>query len=278
MKISFIKMNGSGNDFVVIDARKENVELLQEQICLLSSRENSKTKGCDQLILLRHSEKADLFMQIYNSDGKEVDACGNATRCVADLLYREQEKLPLSIETNAAILYGIEINDNNEMLVNMGKPRFAWADIPITTSIDEAPKILKEKFGVERANFANMGNPHVVFFVETLPSNEEITDIGRKIENYTEIFPQRVNVSFASPSDTRNIAVKIWERGAGLTKACGTGACAILATANRICNFFTNVQISFANSGESVSVKFDDKGNILLGGKVEMEFEDIADV
>lgn len=270
-------MNGAGNDFVVIDARNnEIIDLSLEQVKGFCSRSNPVTKGCDQLLILKASEKADLFMQIYNADGSEVDACGNATRCIADILYKELGRLPVSIETNAAILQGVEKTDDY-ILVDMGSPRFSWREIPLAVPIDETIPQIKELYDLSSPTFVSMGNPHAVFFMEELPSNAEVARIGVQIENNTELFPERINVSFVSPKPPY-LHAKVWERGAGLTQACGTGACAILAAAHKVTTFFNDMTVIFENSGQSVSVKILENGHILLGGKVEKEFEGTVEI
>lgn len=269
-------MNGAGNDFVVIDARNNTVSLSLEQIHKLSSRNNEITGGCDQLLILEKSDAADVFMRIYNADGGEVDACGNATRCIADVLYKEMGRLPVTIKTNAAILQGMQQQDDY-ILVDMGKPKFGWQDIPLAMPIEEATKKIEGFSGLENPAFVSMGNPHVVFFMDEIPNDAEVTKIGSQIENFTEIFPKRVNVSFAKKHNEK-IDAKIWERGAGLTKACGTGACAILVAANKLDNTLTQATIFFQNSNENVSVKLDHNGHILLGGKIEKEFEETIEI
>jgi diaminopimelate epimerase len=297
-KIKFTKMNGAGNDFVVIDNRLSVVggQLSMEQIRTLSSRDNAVTKGCDQLLILEKSEKADVFMRIYNADGGQVDACGNATRCIADMLYKELGRLPVTIETNVAILSGTSKNAESHILVDMGAPKFEWQDIPLAMPIEEATKKIKEKFGLENPIFVNMGNPHVVFFISFDPMNEgiyetelnklkEIENIGKSLELYRDVFPERVNVSFAILSKNNgdkefsyNISAIVWERGAGLTKACGTGACAMLAAANKLSNKIKNSRVRFENSDKQVIVELEKNGHILLGGAVEIEFEGVAEI
>ncbi|MEI7670292.1 MAG: diaminopimelate epimerase [Pseudomonadota bacterium] len=276
MTIKFRKMNGSGNDFVVMDARLQNINLTKEQIKNIASRDNATTKGCDQLVILRPSQKADVFMSIYNADSSEVDACGNATRCIADLLEKELKRLPVTIETNAAILSGIKKLDNN-IAVDMGMPKFAWQEIPLAMPIEDAAKKVKEISGLHDAkvHFVNMGNPHVIFFVYDLSfvSGNKIIEIGAKIENSLEIFPERVNVTLAKYDDSNYIFdAKVWERGAGLTKACGTAACAMLAAANKENAEIKYGFIHFANSGERVVTEIEDNGHIILSGRVEEEF------
>lgn len=277
MLLDFIKMNGAGNDFVVIDARKTPISLSLEQVRQLSSRDNAITKGCDQLLILRPSKQADVFMQIYNADGGEVDACGNATRCIADMLYKELGRLPVTIQTNVAILQGVKKQDDY-ILVDMGTPKFDWQGIPLAMPIEAATKKVEEFSGLKNPIFVSMGNPHVVFFVEELPSDEEVAEIGSKIENYTEVFPQRVNVSFAKIHKDFVIFAKTWERGAGLTKACGTGACAmVIAAANSIA-YMKNAFVKFTSYEQMVSVHLEENGHILLGGAIEKEFEGTVEI
>ena len=275
-------MNGAGNDFVIFDAKKQEISLPADQIRAISARDNPVTKGCDQLLILRRSDKADVFMQIYNADGSEVDACGNATRCIADMLYKELGRLPVTIETNAAVLQGVKQQDDY-ILVDMGAPKFDWQDIPLAMPIEEAAKEVMDFVNIPELGaptFVSMGNPHVVFFLNELPSNSEVTKIGSQIENSTEIFPERVNVSFAVIQGKPNkmiIKSKVWERGAGLTQACGTGACAILTAANKANNEINNITVLFENSDQWVSVKMENK-HILLGGRIETEFSGAVEI
>ncbi|MEK6746758.1 MAG: diaminopimelate epimerase [Pseudomonadota bacterium] len=274
MKLDFIKMNGSGNDFIIFDARKQDISLSGEQIRQISARNNSATKGCDQLLILRKSDIANVFMQIYNADGSEVDACGNATRCVVDILYKESGKLPVVIKTNTAILLGVKQQDDY-ILVDMGVPKFRWGDIPLAMPIREAIPKIEELSGLKNPTFVSMGNPHIVYFTDEIPSDAIVTEIGSRIENFAEVFPKRINVSFAK-NTPEIIEAKIWERGAGLTKACGTGACAILAAAYKQFER-TEAQVKFMNSGEAVHVKLENK-HIFLGGRIETELTGIVEI
>ncbi|MEZ5691835.1 MAG: diaminopimelate epimerase [Rickettsiales bacterium] len=288
MKLNFIKMNGSGNDFVVIDARKEMVSLSRRQVRMLCARDNIATKGSDQLVVLEKSDKADVFMRIYNADGGEVDACGNVTRCIADMLYLEFNRLPVTIATNAGILSGSakeEIDGIKQILVDMGKPRFSWRDIPLAMPEVEAAEKIKNFINLPELgepNFVSMGNPHVVFFMSNLIGNERAKLVGEKIENFTEVFPKRVNVSFSKifydKDGNAEIQAKVWERGAGLTAACGTGACAMLAAANKINTSIDFSKILFKNSGQSVYASIRKDGNMMLGGAVETEFNGIVEI
>jgi len=282
MKLDFTKMNGAGNDFVIFDAREQEISLTAPQIRALSSRDNAITKGCDQLLILHKSDKADVFMQIYNADGGEVDACGNATRCIADMLYNELGRLPVNIQTNVANLQGIRQQDGY-ILVDMGTPKFGWQEIPLAMPVEEAAKKIMGFINMPELgtpSFISMGNPHAVFFAG-LENSSKIYDItraiGKKIESYTEVFPERVNVSVASIRNEYVIEAMTWERGAGETKACGTGACAILAAANKLNANNTGAVIRFVNSEELVHVELENN-RILLGGEIEKEFEGTVEI
>ncbi len=274
MNLDFIKMNGAGNDFIIFDSRKQAVNLTEPQIRALCARHNTVTRGCDQLLILRKSDVANVFMQIYNADGSEVDACGNATRCVAEILYKELGKLPVVIQTNAAILLGVKQQDDY-ILIDMGVPRFRWEEIPLAMIVGEAIPKIEEFSGLKNPIVVSMGNPHVVFFMDEIPSDAEVAQMGSRIENFTEVFPKRVNVSFAK-NTADIIEAKTWERGAGLTAACGTGACAILAAANKQFER-TEAPVKFMNSGETVHVKIENK-HIFLGGRIETEFSGTVEI
>lgn len=282
MQLDFIKMNGAGNDFIIFDARNKEISLSEQQILSLSSRDNSVTKGCDQLLILRRSDKADVFMEIYNSDSGEVDACGNATRCIAVLLEEELKKPKVSIATNAGILIGHRKTNipggKQTILVDMGAPKFEWQEIPLAMCPIEAAKKIEEFSGLKNPAFINMGNPHVVFFMNELPSDAEVARIGSSIENFTEIFPERVNVSFVTKISNLIVHAKVWERGAGLTATCGTGACAIQAAANKLDNEVTNLSVFFKNSGQFLVTQLQSDGHILLSGETQKEFSSTVEI
>lgn len=292
--VPFIKMNGAGNDFVIFDARTQKITLSPEQIREIASRSNPVTKGCDQIILMEPSSKADIFMRIYNADSSEVDACGNATRCVADLLEKELGYLPVTIETNANILKGVKKQSHEGVeyiLVDMGKPRFSWQEIPLANPIDKSAALVKQRSGFNMEPFfVSMGNPHVVFFSNFEPDNTinlspkapNFGKIGHTLEHARDIFPEGVNVSVASLNSAGNssyvLHALVWERGAGLTKACGTAACAMLAAANKHNPEVRDTIIWFENSKTFVSAALDNKGHIMLGGLIEKEFEGQLDL
>jgi diaminopimelate epimerase len=213
MKRRFWKMHGLGNDFVIFDARQAPVEMTETRVRALADRRTGI--GCDQLIVLEPSEVADVRMRIWNSDGGEVESCGNAARCVALLLGG-----PAWIETAGGLLAASAKDES--ATVDMGEPRFGWDEIPLAYPMDTAAmpvgwEDLREPFAV------NVGNPHIVFFVDDSDA-VDLERLGPLIEN-DPLFPERVNVNLASIEDGA-IRLRVWERGSGLTPACGTGACA----------------------------------------------------
>ena len=214
----FHKMHGLGNDFVVLDARAEPVAIDAARVRAIADRRTGI--GCDQLILLEPSEIADLRMRIFNADGGEVEACGNAARCVT--LFEGGSP---RIETQGGVIAGSA--NGTSATVDMGEPRFGWADIPLAFPLDtRAIPIgwddLQQPFAV------NVGNPHAVFFVADADA-VPLDRLGPQIET-DPLFPERINVNVASVAG-ETIRLRVWERGAGLTQACGTGACATAVAA-----------------------------------------------
>ena len=212
----FHKMHGLGNDFAIFDARREAVAMDEARARAIADRRTGV--GCDQVILIEPSSVADLKMRIWNADGGEVGACGNATRCVVLL-----EGRPTSIETKGGILSGDADG------IDMGSPRFGWDEIPLAYAMDTAamPVGWEE---LQEPSAVNVGNPHVVFFVRDADA-VDLARLGPLIE-HDPLFPERVNVNVASFADGA-IRLNVWERGAGLTRACGTGACATAVAAIR---------------------------------------------
>ena len=219
MRRHFHKMHGLGNDFVIIDARETPLavdERLARAVC-----DRRLGIGCDQLILVEPSNAADVRMRIWNSDGGEVESCGNASRCVVALTQAR------SIETAGGIVEGAAAGE--EVEVQLPEPRFDWQDIPLAYAMDT--NALPMAWGeLERPMAVNVGNPHLVFFVED-GTGIPVDELGPRIEA-DPAFPQRINVNVATIKED-GIALRTWERGAGLTQACGTGACATAVAAIR---------------------------------------------
>lgn len=217
MTLHFHKMHGLGNDFVIVDGREQSVTITHDLARAIADRHRGI--GCDQLILVGKSDKADASMRIWNHDGGEVESCGNAARCVVALTGAK------SIETPAGVIEGEAIG--SEVEVTVREPRFGWADIPISYAMDTSN--LPFEWGPLKHGFAvNVGNPHVVFFVDD-PATIDLDTYGPSIEN-DPAFPERINVHVATIRED-GIHMRSWERGAGLTLACGTGACATAVAA-----------------------------------------------
>ncbi len=223
MPTPFLKMHGAGNDFMVIDARTTPLSLTPSRIRALADRRTGI--GWDQLIILEATPRAAAAMRIYNPDGSTAGACGNATRCVADFLAAPAGLAELTIETAAGRLPAHRTPDG-AWQIDMGPPGLHWQEIPLSHPADTLHLHLP---GDPAA--ASMGNPHATFFVPDLAAIDPTT-AGPPIENHP-LFPQRANVGFAQVISPDTIRLRVWERGAGLTRACGSGACATLVNAHR---------------------------------------------
>jgi diaminopimelate epimerase len=218
--VQFRKMHGLGNDFVVLDGREAPIAIDAGRARAIADRKRGI--GCDQLILLEPSRVADLKMRIFNPDGSEVEACGNATRCVALLIDG-----PVRIETAGGVVSGSA--DGQGATIDMGEPRFGWEDIPLAYPMDTSAMPVSWD-GLDEPAAVNVGNPHVIFFVDDVDA-VPLETLGPQIEE-DPLFPNRVNVNVAAVRDG-DIRLRVWERGTGLTDACGTGACATAVAAIR---------------------------------------------
>jgi len=218
------KMDGLGNDFIIFDNREKPISLTKDQIVKISNRNNI---GCDQVIFIERDENHEASLKFYNSDGGEISACGNGSRCVAYFLMKENNKKKTSLKTKAGTLHA-ELNNKNLVTINMGQPNFEWNKIPLSKKMDN--KNLRIKIKSTDGNeiiggfSLNIGNPHIIFFVKNL-NQFNLNEIGPEIENHN-YFPEKCNVTLAKIDNEKHVKIKVWERGAGLTKACGTAACA----------------------------------------------------
>ena len=261
----YFKMNGCGNDFVIIDARSRgSLPLSRAQARAIADRETGI--GADQVIAVERSIRGDAFMRIWNQDGGAVDACGNATRCVAWLLMEEGGATSRRIETDAGMLYAERVSDK-VITVDMGSPLLRWEEIPLARAMD-TDRMNFEAGGLSGPGAVNMGNPHVVFFVNDVRA-APIESLGPKVE-HDPMFPERVNVGFAEVRSLEQMRLRVWERGAGLTKACGTGACAAVVAAHR--QGRTGRKVEVLVDGGSLQIEWragDDR--VLMTGPVELE-------
>jgi len=263
-KLDAYKMDGLGNDFVIFDIRSNSILLSKKEIIKISDRSNV---GCDQVIFIDKDKNNDASLKFYNSDGGEVSACGNGSRCVAYLLMKENKKKKITLGTNGRVLHA-ELKDENLVTVNMGQPHFEWDKIPLIKKMDNKDLQIKinRNDGKEiSGGFSlNVGNPHVVFFVKDL-EEFNLKEIGPKIENHN-YFPKKCNVTLAAIKDKKHIKVKVWERGAGLTKACGTAACATAVSSSFLNLTERSANVEFLDGVLSVDWKVDN--NIYMTGKV----------
>ena len=230
MEFKAFKMDGLGNDFVIIDNRSNNVELTRDQIIRICDR---KFIGCDQLIFVNKSNKGDAEMEFYNSDGSISGACGNGTRCVAFLIFKETDKKVVDLFVGSNHLKS-KILENSEVETIIGVPKTHWKDIPMSENLDTKNlgiEISDKNNSSSKGGIAvNVGNPHVIFFVNNI-DNFDLEKIGPMVEN-NNLFPDKCNFTLANKIGNNHYKVKVWERGAGLTKACGTAACATAVAAN----------------------------------------------
>ena len=261
----FLKMHGAGNDFVVLDARAHPLDLAPAAAARIADRHRGV--GCDQIILIEPDDGAAAFMRILNADGSESGACGNATRCVAALLAGETGARRLAIRTNAGLLPA-EIKGPTLVEVDMGAPKLGWEDIPLAEPADTLS--LRLALGpVQNPAACSMGNPHATFFVDDL-THLQIETIGPKLE-HARLFSERANIGFARIDAPDRIRLRVWERGAGLTLACGSGACAALVNAHRRGLAARRAEIEM--DGGTLTLTWRDDGHVLMEGPVALVFE-----
>jgi diaminopimelate epimerase len=272
--IPFTKMNGLGNDFVMIDARSRAVRLPATAAGAIASR--AEGAGCDQVIVLEPSRTADVFMRILNADGSEVSACGNASRCVAVLLSPELGRDRLTIETRAGTL-DAEVLADGLVTVDMGIPRFQWDEIPLSRAFEDTRAIdltfpLPDGRHLKRPSVVNLGNPHCIFWVKDTGSYD-FGSFGATLEHHP-LFPERANISLAEVTSKTSLTLRVWERGAGLTRACGTAACAAAVAAAR--NGFTGRPVTVELPGGTLTIAWREADDhILMIGPAEFEFDGI---
>ncbi len=265
--MKFWKMNGAGNAFMIFDARSATFAPTADQIRQIAADTRS-----DQVIALERALDKDVFMRIWNASGDEVSACGNVTRCVGELLIAESGKAEVRIQTRADILKAWRSDVPGLITVDMGSPLMGWADIPLSEAMDVRGVDVKigpiDKPVLARPAVVSMGNPHAVFFVDDVNAYD-IPKIGPLVE-WHPLFPEGTNVGFAQVIDRETIRLRVWERGAGLTLACGTGACAALVCAARAGK--TGRKARLILDGGDLTVHWrEDNDRVLMTGPVELE-------
>ena len=263
-KIEFIKMHGLGNDFVVIDQRSKNIPITQDLIQKISDRRTGA--GCDQLITINNSKNnVDADMEIFNPGGDRAEACGNGTRCIARILFDENKnKKLLRIHSDAGILEAKKENDN--ISVNMGYITTDWSKIPLSKKMDtmNIPILIE---GYSKGVAVNVGNPHIVFFGKSI-NHTNLNEIGSYIENH-KYFPNKTNVELVEIIDNDTLKMRVWERGVGVTLACGSGACASVYAAWKKNLTKNNVEVILEKGSLFISV-VDDKA--IMTGPTEISY------
>jgi diaminopimelate epimerase len=263
----FVKMHGCGNDFVVLDERRGKLGITASRAAAIADRRTGI--GCDQFIVIEppptHSD-ADAFMRIRNPDGSEAGACGNATRCIAHLLAHETGRLIQIIRTTSGDLRA-EVLSDGSVRVDMGPAELDWSEIPLARPMDTLH--LDLALGpLSDPAAASMGNPHATFFVGDL-SDLPVAELGPRLE-HDPLFPERANIGFAQVLAPDRIRLRVWERGAGLTRACGSGACAALVNAHR--RGLTGRRATLEMGGGDLTIEWCDDGHVLMTGPVATAF------
>jgi diaminopimelate epimerase len=268
--IRFRKMNGLGNDFVVLDGRARALTLSPEAVRAIADRKEGV--GCDQIVALEPSHQADAFMRIWNADGGEVGACGNAARCVAALLAGERGVPSVSIETESGVI-GATVNEDGSVTIDMGAPRFAWNEIPLSQPFDDTRAIVLGPIddpALGSPSAVNVGNPHCLFFVADAEAHD-LARLGPKLEHH-RLFPERANISLVQVLGRAHLKLRTWERGAGLTRACGTAACAATVAASRRGLAQRKVKVSLPG-GDLVIEWRENDGHILMTGPYAFDYD-----
>jgi diaminopimelate epimerase len=268
-----VKMNGLGNEIAVLDLRGSGLTVSGPEVRAISRGEGL---AFDQLMVVHEprSAKAEAFMTIYNRDGSRAEACGNGTRCVAFILTRETPRERIILETAAARLECLR-RAETVFTIDMGRPRLAWNEIPLRDPFHDTRKIELQIGPIDAPilytpSAVNMGNPHAIFWVDDIEAYD-LAKIGPMLENHP-IFPERANISLAHVTSRAHIALKVWERGAGLTRACGSAACAALVAAAR--RGLTGYSAIVSLPGGDLDIEWrESDGHVTMTGPVEFEFE-----
>jgi len=262
--VPFLKMHGLGNDFVVLDARARPIALTETAARAIADRKTGV--GCDQLIVLEPSPRADAFMRIHNADGGEVEACGNATRCIAALLFRESGREEAVIETGAGLLRA-KAAAGGHVSVDMGELRTGWRDIPLARAMDTLHVDLALGPLADPV-CGDIGNPHATFFVADAEAIA-LARLGPELEHHA-LFPERANIGVAQLLGPDRLRLRVWERGVGITRACGTGACAAAAAAAR--RGLTGRRALVRLDGGELDIEWRADGHVVMTGPVATSF------
>jgi diaminopimelate epimerase len=274
LPVAFRKMNGLGNDFVVIDARARPVSISNEQARAIADRKTGI--GCDQLIVMEKSSLADVKMRIWNAEGGEVESCGNASRCIADIVMDEKGEDSATIDTKGGFLVGTRAG-KLQVTIDMGKPRFDWDQIPLSEKFADTRHIELQVGPIDEPlmhspSVVNVGNPHCIFWVKDL----DVVNLGRvgPMLEHHPLFPERANIEMAKVVARDHVVVNVWERGAGLTKACGTAACAVMAAGFRIKIIDRAARITLPGGDLMMSIN-EETGHVIMTGPLEYDYDGV---
>jgi diaminopimelate epimerase len=272
--IPFRKMNGLGNDFVVLDGRSRVISMDEVNARAIADRKTGI--GCDQLILLEKSDIADVRMLVWNNGGGQVESCGNASRCVADMLFDEKKTTTATIDTLGGFLAARKAGDKL-VTVDNGVPRFDWKDIPLSEPFHDTRHIELQVGPIDHPlihspSVVNVGNPHCIFWVDDLEV-VDLSKVGPMLEHH-HLFPERANISLARVDARDHVTLKVWERSAGLTKACGTAACAVMAAGARIKVIDRKCRITLPG-GDLMMEWRESDDHVLMTGPVAYEFDGV---
>jgi diaminopimelate epimerase len=263
MKNKFVKMHGLGNDFAIFDGRSAALSILPESIIKMGDRRTGI--GFDQMVIIDppRSPGTDAFLRIYNNDGTEVGACGNATRCIGKLLIDETKKQKVTLETKAAKLQAVMMGD--AVSVDMGNVNLEWQQIPLKREENTLSVPVQEGL-LDRAVAVNVGNPHAVFFMQKNVDDFPLEKMGPRVEE-DPIFPEKTNVEVANVLSRSKIRMRVWERGAGITRACGTGACAVAVAGVR--KGLTDRKVTVVLDGGNLDIEWRESDNhVIMTGAV----------
>lgn len=265
MQLPFLKMHGLGNDFVVVDARATPLALPTETIRWVGDRHRGV--GFDQLVTLEPASDADVFIRFHNADGSEAGACGNGTRCAASLVLAQSGRDRIAIRTIAGLLAAERLADGT-VRVDMGPPRLGWREVPLAREMDTLHVPMQAE-GVSDAACCSMGNPHANFFVADLGALD-VMRIGPELERHP-LLPERANIGFVQVLARDHLRLIVWERGAGFTLACGSGACAALVNARR--RGLVDARCTVSLPGGDLVIEQREDGHVLMSGPVATSFK-----
>lgn len=268
----FRKMNGLGNTFVILDLREDGLAMNEETARLIADPKTGP--GCDQVITMENRKGHDgVFMGVWNADGSEVGACGNAARCVGWLLMEEAGADAAAFSSGGGVLEATRAGEAR-VAIDMGEPKLRWRDIPLAEQMDDT-RFIDIKLGpidnpvLWGPSAVNMGNPHCIFFVDDAEA-QALDRFGPMIEHHP-LFPERANVSVAEVKSEYIMRLRVWERGAGITKACGTAACAALVAAHR--RRLTARKATIELDGGPLAIEWRDDNHVIMTGPIEHEFD-----